>query len=46
MSKWYTDNLECFYANDPHSLHAIMAGNALRLFPRLRETVELPQARL
>ncbi|KAG9218960.1 hypothetical protein CCMSSC00406_0001370 [Pleurotus cornucopiae] len=48
MSKWYTDNLESFYANDPHSLHAIMAGNALRLFPRLRETVDHPhpQARL
>ncbi|KAF4575019.1 hypothetical protein EYR36_006375 [Pleurotus pulmonarius] len=46
MSKWYTDNLESFYASDPHSLHAIMAGNALRLFPRLRETVEHPQARL
>jgi hypothetical protein len=37
MAGWYTQNLEKFYANEPHKLNGIMYKNALKLFPKLEE---------
>lgn len=38
MANWFTSNVEEYYASDKEKLAMVMSGNALNLFPRLRNT--------
>lgn len=37
MAGWYTQNLEAFYGDNVEKLNGVMYGNALKLFPRLKD---------
>lgn len=39
MAKWFTDQVDEYYTEDPEKLDNVLRGNALRLFPRLGRIV-------